>query len=291
MRITPESVFNMRRRDVLKLLGLSAAAALLPFPAAAEDAAVTSEEAATKYNNFYEFGFSKGAPARNARNFTTEGWTVRVGGLVGNPLTLSVPDMLARFGEQERVFRMRCVEGWSMVIPWRGFELNKLLALAQPDPKAAFVAFEAAADPGQMPEVKKGSFPFPYREGLRLDEALHPLAILATGAYGKPLRPQSGAPIRLVVPWKYGFKSVKSIVSITLTEQQPPTTWDVYNPREYGFYANVNPNVPHPRWSQATERRIGPGGLSDIARQDTVLYNGYREVAPLYAGLDLAKNY
>lgn len=294
MNITPEHVFTMNRREVLKLLGLATAAALLPWEgaeAASTSLTTTPESIATSYNNFYEFGQSKTAPAANSKNFDTTGWRIHIDGLVKNPMSLSIAEMISRFGQVERTYRMRCVEGWSMVIPWQGFELRKLLEEARPEENAKFVAFESYADPKQMPAVGSGSFPFPYREGLRLDEALFPLTIMATGAYGKALSAPSGAPIRLVVPWKYGFKSLKSVVKITLTEQQPRTTWDSYNPREYGFYSNVNPGVPHRRWSQSTERFIGQGGLRNVTRQPTLLFNGYDEVAPLYAGMDLNISY
>ncbi len=295
MKITPESVFAMSRRTIIKALGVTAAFAVVPPSLRASgdgaDPALTAEEAAASYNNFYEFGFGKEDPARTAVRFNTDGWVLEVGGLVKKPLRLSPAELEGLFGLEERVYRMRCVEGWSMVIPWRGFALGRLLALAEPLETAKYAGFASLADPEQMPEVRRRTFPFPYLEGLRLDEAMHPLTILATGAYGKALRPQCGAPLRLVVPWKYGFKSIKSLVSITLTEKQPPTTWDTYNPREYGFYSNVNPQVPHRRWSQASERVIGPGGLKDVSRRPTLLFNGYGEVAELYRGMDLSENY
>ena len=295
MHVTPESVFTMSRREVMKALGITAAAALVPsaLQAADENAtpALTTEEAFGSYNNFYEFGFTKREPAQNAQNFKTEGWVIQVGGLVENPLSFSVPELKKRFGAQRHVYRMRCVEGWSMTIPWNGFALKDLLALARPTANARFVAFESLADPAQMPSVAQKSFPFPYREGLRLDEAVHPLTLLATGAYDKELPPQCGAPIRLVVPWKYGFKSLKSLVKITLTQDQPATTWDSYNPREYGFYSNVNPKVDHQRWSQASEKVIGPGGLAKTTIEPTKLFNGYDEVAVLYKDMDLTKYY
>ncbi len=294
--VTPENIFNAERRKVMKMLGLTAAAVTVPgFSCAREkgepmpDNANTPEETATTFNNFYEFGFGKSEPARNATKFDTSKWVIKMDGEVKNPMSMSMPELLSHITPEERVYRMRCVEGWSMIIPWHGTELNRLIALLQPTDKAKFVAFESCADPAQMPEVAAKSFPFPYIEGLRLDEAMHPLTILATGAYGKPLLPQSGAPVRLVVPWKYGFKSLKSIVKITFTAHQPPTTWNKYNPHEYGFYANVNPLVPHPRWSQATERIIT--GNSGAQRKSTELFNGYGEVEELYKGMDLIKNY
>lgn len=293
--ITPESVFRLGRRSVLKALGLLAAA---PFPALAAEAGmrssemeITAESEATTYNNFYEFGLGKRTPAQRAKNFDTSGWAVRVGGLAQKPLTLTMPELLRRYGQTEHVYRLRCVEGWSMVIPWLGFSLGKLLDDARPESDARFVAFESYADAKQMPAVGTSGFPFPYLEGLRLDEAMFPLTIMATGAYGKPLPPQNGAPIRLIVPWKYGFKSLKSVIKINLTEKRPGTTWDTYNPHEYGFYANVNPHVPHRRWSQATERFIGAAGLQNVIRKPTLLFNGYDEVAPLYAGMDLTEHY
>jgi sulfoxide reductase catalytic subunit YedY len=243
---------------------------------------LTADQAINSYNNYYEFTFSKEGVAQLAKDFQTHPWSVEVGGLVTNPRTFDLPDLLA-FSMQERIYRMRCVEAWSMVIPWIGFPLGKLLAEVEPTDEAQYVRFETLYDPEQMPNQRGGTFPFPYVEGLRLDEAMHDLTILAMGLYGKPLTPQTGAPIRLVVPWKYGFKSIKSIVKIDLVKEMPETTWSSVTPSEYGFYANVNPNVPHPRWSQATERRIGESG-----RRKTLLFNGYEdEVASLYEGMDL----
>jgi sulfoxide reductase catalytic subunit YedY len=243
---------------------------------------LTSEQAINNYNNFYEFTFSKEGVAQLAQDFDTHPWSVEVGGLVAKPRTFDLADLLA-YDMEERIYRMRCVEGWSMVIPWIGFPLARLLEEVEPAEGAQYVRFETLYDPDQMPNQRGGTFPFPYVEGLRLDEAMHDLTILAMGLYGKPLTPQTGAPIRLVVPWKYGFKSIKSIVKIDLVEEMPDTTWVNLAPHEYGFYANVNPNVPHPRWSQATERRIGESG-----RRETLLFNGYEEeVASLYEGMDL----
>jgi sulfoxide reductase catalytic subunit YedY len=245
---------------------------------------LTPEEAINSYNNYYEFSLGKEEVARLAEDFKTSPWTVEVGGLVGKPGTFDLDD-LQKFTPEERIYRMRCVEAWSMVIPWLGFPLAALLEEVEPTPEARYVRFETLYDPDQMPGQKNSVFNWPYVEGLRLDEAMHDLTILATGIYGKPLLPQTGAPIRLVVPWKYGFKSIKSIVKIDLVAEMPVSLWMAQSPNEYGFYANVNPNVPHPRWSQASERRIGEAG-----RRETLLFNGYEEeVAYLYEGMDLTK--
>jgi sulfoxide reductase catalytic subunit YedY len=242
----------------------------------------------TGYNNFYEFTLSKEGVAKAAKDFPTSPWTLEVTGLVEQPRTFAVEELLQLFPDEERIYRMRCVEAWSMVIPWLGFPLRRLLELVKPMTAAKFVAFEAILDPEDMPGQGPGSgFSWPYVEGLRLDEAMHDLTLLSTGLYGKRLLPQNGAPLRLVVPWKYGFKSIKSIVRINLVEQQPVTFWMAASPSEYGFYANVNPNVDHPRWSQATERRIGESG-----RRETLMFNGYEdEVAGLYEGMDLEKDF
>ncbi len=240
----------------------------------------------TNYNNFYEFSTTKTAVARQAEDFVTRPWTVEVGGLVQKPKTFGIEDLL-KFEQEERIYRFRCVEAWSMVIPWIGFPLKKILDAVEPLGTAKYVAFLTLYDPEQMQSSFSAGIDFPYVEGLRLDEALHPLTILATGLYGKQMPNQNGAPIRLIVPWKYGFKSIKSIVKITLTDTEPITTWNIAAPKDYGFYSNVNPNVPHPRWSQATERRIG-----ELSRRDTLLFNGYAdEVARLYEGMDLKKNF
>ena len=245
---------------------------------------VNTFEEITNYNNFYEFSTSKTAVARQAENFVTRPWTIAVGGLVQNAKTFGIEDLL-KFEQEERIYRFRCVEGWSMVIPWIGFPLKKILDAVAPLGTAKYVAFETFYDSKQMSSSFSAGIDFPYVEGLRLDEAMHPLTILATGIYGKQMPNQNGAPIRLVVPWKYGFKSIKSIVKITLTENEPPTTWNIANAREYGFYSNVNPNVAHPRWSQAREQRIG-----EYARRPTLLFNGYAEqVESLYSGMDLRK--
>ena len=240
----------------------------------------------TNYNNFYEFSTTKSAVAGKAKDFVTRPWKVEVSGLVGKPQTFDIEELL-KFDQEERIYRFRCVEGWSMVIPWVGFPLKKILDVVEPLEKAKFLAFETYYDSKQMQSSFFAGIDFPYVEGLRLDEALHPLTILATGLYGKVLPNQNGAPIRLVVPWKYGFKNIKSIKKIILTDKEPPTTWNISAPREYGFYSNVNPEVDHPRWSQATEQRIG-----EFKRRKTLMFNGYAdEVAKLYEGMDLNKNF
>ena len=247
---------------------------------------LTPLDAITNYNNFYEFDTSKGGVAYAAKGFVTRPWAVAVDGLVNKPKVFDLDELL-KFQIEERIYRLRCVEGWSMVIPWNGFPLHKLLEQVEPTSAARYVAFQTLLDPQRMPNQRTGVLDWPYVEGLRLDEAMHPLTIMATGMYGETLPPQDGAPIRLVVPWKYGFKSIKSVVKITLVADEPPTTWNIQAPDEYGFYSNVNPSVPHPRWSQATERRIGEYG-----RRNTLLFNGYGEqVAYLYQGMDLVKNF
>ncbi len=248
---------------------------------------LNSYEDITSYNNYYEFTTNKYGVVVRSKDFITSPWEVHVGGLVKNPKTYSVDD-LRNFGIEERIYRLRCVEAWSMVIPWMGFPLHKLLEEVEPKSGARYVRFETLYDPDQMPGIEKYPFyQWPYVEGLRLDEAMNDLAILATGIYGKDLLPQNGAPVRLVVPWKYGFKSIKSIVKIDLVEKMPVSLWMAAAPDEYGFYANVNPNVDHPRWSQASERRLGERG-----RRKTLMFNGYEEeVASLYEGMDLGKNF
>jgi len=241
----------------------------------------------TTYNNFYEFGTDKAQPAALAKGFRTTPWTVTVEGAVAKPRTFDLDVIMKLAPLEERIYRMRCVEGWSMVIPWIGFPLSALLNAVEPTSKAKYVAFQSYFDSKQMPQARFAGIPLPYVEGLRMDEAMHPLTILAVGLYGEVLPNQNGAPLRLVVPWKYGFKSIKSIVRIRLVEKQPPTTWSMANPREYGFYSNVNPQVDHPRWSQARERRIG-----EFFKRPTLMFNGYEEqVASLYAGMDLRKYY
>ena len=249
------------------------------------DEELTSLDSVTHYNNFYEFGTDKESPARRAGTLRTRPWTVQIDGLVGKPQTIDIDRLTRLFPLEERVYRLRCVEAWSMVIPWVGFPLASLLALVEPLPRARYVAFQTLNDPRQMPGLRSSVLDWPYVEGLRLDEAMHPLTMLSLGLYGRVLPNQNGAPVRLVVPWKYGFKSIKSIVRITLTERQPPTSWNRSAPNEYGFYANVNPGVDHPRWTQARERRIG-----DILPRRTLPYNGYlREVAGLYRGMNLTR--
>jgi len=251
------------------------------------DEAKTSFESIANYNNYYEFSTSKTDVARLAVGFKTDAWTLAVDGLVHKPQQFDLDELRAISPPEERVYRMRCVEAWSMVIPWAGFSLSKLLDRVEPTGDAKYVAFETLLDPEQMPGQKTTVLQWPYVEGLRLDEAMHPLTILATGLYGRELPPQDGAPVRLVVPWKYGFKGIKSIVKITLVAKQPATTWSRSGPSEYGFFANVNPEVDHPRWSQADEQRIGESG-----RRPTLMFNGYGEqVAQLYKGMDLRANF
>jgi methionine sulfoxide reductase catalytic subunit len=297
--MTPKEVY-LSRRKFLKSMGMVGMGALLAScapafspggiaPEGAQDLPdiLTDYEAITNYVNFYEFTTNKEGVAERAQDFITDPWSVEVSGLVKNPRTFSMEEIRADFTQEERIYRMRCVEGWSMVIPWLGFPLHKLLAEVKPTAEARYVLFESALVPGQMDAAESGMFPFPYLEGLRLDEAQHDLTLLATGLYNEPLPPQNGAPIRLVVPWKYGFKSSKSLVRIALVADQPPTLWNTIAPQEYGFYANVNPAVDHPRWSQATERRIGEAG-----RRATLFMNGYAdEVMPLYEGMDLKVNF
>ncbi len=248
---------------------------------------LTPYEAVTTYNNYYEFSTDKSEPARLSVDFRTAPWTVAVGGLVNKPRTFGIEELTHLFVPEERIYRLRCVEAWSMVIPWLGFQLNKLLEQVEPTSAAKYVRFETLEDPTQMPGQRSPWYQWPYVEGLRIDEAMNDLSILATGLYGKPTLPQNGAPIRLVVPWKYGFKSIKSIVKIDLVAEQPTSLWMAAAPNEYGFYANVNPAVDHPRWSQASERRIGETG-----RRKTLPFNGYTEqVAGLYTGMDLATYY
>ncbi|HYO63403.1 MAG TPA: protein-methionine-sulfoxide reductase catalytic subunit MsrP [Pyrinomonadaceae bacterium] len=237
----------------------------------------------TNYNNFYEFDTDKQTVARLAKNFVTRPWSLAVEGLVNRPRVFDLDELLRLFPQEDRIYRLRCVEGWSMVIPWLGFPLASLLSLVEPQGAARYVAFETLHDPERMPGQRSSVLRWPYTEGLRLDEAMHPLTLVATGLYGEPLPGQNGAPLRLVVPWKYGFKSIKSIVRVRLVEQPPPTAWNLAAPNEYGFYSNVNPEVPHPRWSQARERRIG-----EFGQRPTLLFNGYAEqVAHMYAGMDL----
>jgi sulfoxide reductase catalytic subunit YedY len=286
--VTPKAVY-MNRRQIMAGGGALVGAGLIGGAARAQGALEpNSFEDITTYNNYYEFGTGKNDPARHADQLTTQPWSIEIDGMVDNPGTWSFERIVEGMTIEERIYRLRCVEAWSMVVPWNGFELADLLDRVGVQDGARYVAFETALRPDEMPGVRVPVLDWPYREGLRLDEAMHPLTILATGLYGEPMPNQNGAPIRLVVPWKYGFKSIKSIVRITLTDRQPYASWNAAQPREYGFYSNVNPNVDHPRWSQATERVIGGGLFS--ARQPTLMFNGYEdEVASLYEGMDLAE--
>ena len=287
--VTPRALFLNRRQIMAGGAALLASPALAKSPYSTDDAPNTFEEI-SGYNNYYEFGTAKEDPAAYAGTLTTTPWTVQVDGLVDKPGTYDLGDLISGMTIEERIYRFRCVEAWSMIIPWQGFQLSSLLDKLGVQAGAKYVAFETLVRPEEMPGQQMGILDWPYVEGLRLDEAMHPLTLIATGLYGQPLPNQNGAPIRLVVPWKYGFKNIKAIVRITLTDTQPASTWNKMAPQEYGFYANVNPQVDHPRWSQASERRIGAGVLS--GRQDTLMFNGYGdEVASLYAGMDLAANY
>jgi sulfoxide reductase catalytic subunit YedY len=286
--ITPESVYLDRRR-FMGSLAAGAAASLVPGSLAAAEGAqqeeLTPYEDVTTYNNFYEFGTDKSDPSKNAHTLRTRPWSVAVEGHVAKPATYNLEDFLKPHALEDRTYRLRCVEAWSMVIPWRGFELRKLVERVQPTSRAKYIEFITLHDPTQMPGQRRNVVPWPYNEGLRMDEAMHPLALMVTGLYGKDLPNQNGAPLRLVVPWKYGFKSIKSIVKMRFVESQPSTTWMKSAPDEYGFYANVNPEVDHPRWSQGKERRIG-----EFRRRETLMFNGYAErVASLYSGMDLKR--
>jgi methionine sulfoxide reductase catalytic subunit len=304
--VTPKEIY-LNRRKFLSAMGIAGAAAFagreiwslaspreivhattklsfVPGPFSTTEK-VTPYNDVTHYNNFYEFGTDKSDPAKNAQNFRTSPWTVSVEGEVKNRRKYSMDEILKIAPLEERIYRHRCVEAWSIVVPWIGFSLSNILKLAEPTPKAKFVAFESYYDRSQMPQATYSGIPFPYVEGLRLDEAMHPLTMLTVGMYGETLPNQDGAPVRINVPWKYGFKSIKSIVKIKLEKSQPPTTWNLVAPNEYGFYSNVNPHVDHPRWSQAKERRLG-----EIFRRDTLMFNGYGDqVASMYAGMDLRK--
>jgi len=306
--ITPEADF-LNRREFIKQSGLFATAlctsSLLSSPASAsseyandfsdviktpygQGEKLNSFRDATTYNNFYEFGTSKTDPFENAQDFVTDPWSVEITGEAAKTGTYHLEDILGKVQLEERIYRFRCVEGWSMVVPWTGFSLADLLKRFEPNSRAKYVAFETLYDPQQMPGQKRRVLDWPYREGLRMDEAMNPLSFMAVGLYGHEMPNQNGAPIRLLVPWKYGFKSIKSIVKISFTEQQPVSTWNVSAPHEYGFYSNVNPDVDHPRWSQATERRLGANFWEP--KIDTQLFNGYAEqVAHLYKGMDLKK--
>jgi len=323
-QVTDEAVY-VNRRTLLKKMGFIGAGSLLASSAQADvfslfgddkskqdqafqtnalnftkdnanSEVLTPESKVISHNNFYEFGAQKHQPAELAQQFTVNPWQLRIDGEVDRPFTLDYDDLFSTFELKERIYRLRCVEAWSMVVPWIGFSLADLIKKAAPTSKAKYVAFKTLYDPEQMPGQKSrrlgGGIKYPYVEGLRIDEAMNPLTLMSVGLYGKTLPPQNGAPIRLVVPWKYGFKSIKSIVGITLTEKEPPTTWNKLAPNEYGFYANVNPDVSHPRWSQASERRITNGGLFARNRIETQPFNGYgEEVAGLYKGMNLAKYY
>jgi len=305
--ITPRSVY-FNRREVLQAMGIAGVAlaggkllSSLAFPE--QTAFATSKlaglvkspfsttekpnsiEDVTHYNNFYEFGTDKADPAKKSQNFRTSPWTVSVEGEIAKPRKFSMDEILKLAPLEERIYRHRCVERWSIVVPWIGFSFSTLAKLVEPTSKAQYVAFQTLYDPGQMPEAKYGGIDFPYVEGLRLEEAMHPLTMLCVGMYGETLPNQDGAPVRLVVPWKYGYKSIKSIVKIRFQQKEPPTTWNRYSSEEYGFYSNVNPAVDHPRWSQATERRLG-----EIFRRNTLMFNGYGDqVSSLYNGMDLKK--
>ena len=294
-QITPKALYLNRRQFLKKAAvfgaGLTLAACM---PGAAPGAAptafpdeITEKSEALNFINYYEFSLSKRSVTELAKDFSIEPWQVEVGGIVANPVTFTIPDLIERFKTVERTYRMRCVEGYSMVLPWSGFLLKDLLEEVQPLPEAKFVAFESVLRPEEMPgQISLRSYPWPYQEGLRLDEAMHHLTLMATGMYAEPISKQNGAPLRVVVPWKYGFKSPKAIQRITLTAERPPTLWNTLAPQEYGFLANVNPAVDHPRWSQATELRLG-----ESERRPTLLFNGYDEVASLYEGVDLTVEY
>ena len=293
--ITPEQIYN-KRRKFIKSIGLgvgSLSLSSIPFLNNAysqNKTELTSYKDITTYNNYYEFGTGKGDPFKNSQEFVTKPWSVTIEGEVDSPITLSAEEIISLFPSEERIYKLRCVEGWSMVIPWMGFSLSKLLSKVSIKNTAKFVEFESVYDPEQMKGQRYPVLNWPYREGLRIDEAMHPITTVVTGLYGKPLPNQNGAPLRIFVPWKYGFKSAKAIVKIKLVENMPTSSWMRSSPREYGFYSNVNPNVSHPRWSQATERVIGEGILSP--RIETEMFNGYGdEVANLYSGMDLKKNF
>jgi sulfoxide reductase catalytic subunit YedY len=299
--ITSEAIYEKRREFMITGGLLGTALLLNPWTTANAslaindykpkvvnlDEALTSEKDATTYNNFYEFGTGKTDPLQNSQNFNTDDWKITVSGECEKPGEYALEDLVKPFDIEERIYRLRCVEAWSMVIPWLGVPMASILKSLQPTSKAKYVAFKTLLDPEQMPGQKRSVLQWPYEEGLRIDEAMNPLTLFAVGMYGKTMPNQNGAPVRLVVPWKYGFKSIKSIVSIEFTEQQPQTSWNISGPNEYGFYSNVNPEVNHPRWSQKRERRIG-----EIFKQKTLMFNGYEaEVAHLYKGMDLRKHF
>jgi methionine sulfoxide reductase catalytic subunit len=301
--VTPKSLYFNRRRFLAGVPAAFAGGAALLSPSRRALAAITKltteksplsttgekitpEEDVTHYNNYYEFGTAKEEPAQLAKNFKTSPWTVSVEGDVAKPRKFSVEELMKLAPLEERIYRHRCVEAWSIVVPWIGYSLSTLLKEVEPTSKAKYVAFETLYDPKQMLSPREAGIPLPYVEGLRLDEAMHPLALLCFGMYGGTLPPQDGAPVRTVIPWKYGFKSIKSIVKIRLVSGQPPATWNEVGANEYGFYSNVNPNRDHPRWSQKTERRLG-----EFFKRATLMFNGYDQVASLYSGMDLIKNY
>ena len=322
--ITDENIYH-QRRELIKNMGFLGAASLFSSPASAGILDIFGEEKTpealftqnnlsyaagkggfaeeltpeakiTSHNNFYEFGVEKQHPAVLSQSFKVDPWQLKISGEVENPLTLGYDDLYSSFDLEERIYRLRCVEAWSMVVPWSGFSLAELVKKAKPTSRAKYLAFETLYDPVQMPGQRSrrlgGGIDYPYVEGLRIDEAMNPLALMSVGLYGKTLPPQNGAPIRLVVPWKYGFKSIKSVVGIKFVEKKPPTTWNLLAANEYGFYANVNPAVDHPRWSQASERRITTGGIFAQNRIPTLPFNGYGEqVADLYSGMNLRKYY
>jgi sulfoxide reductase catalytic subunit YedY len=303
--VTPKSVY-FNRRQIVRAIGIAGAAVAggkilsgLALPSQrvlatskltglakssfSSTEKLTSYDDVTHYNNFYEFGTDKGDPAKKSQNFRTSPWSFSVEGEVAKPRKFTMEEILKLAPLEERIYRHRCVERWSIVVPWIGFSFSTLAKLVEPTSKATYVAFQTFYDPGQMPEAKYGGIDFPYVEGLRLDEAMHPLTLLCVGMYGETLPNQDGAPVRMVIPWKYGYKSIKSLVKIRFQQKEPPTTWNRYSSDEYGFYSNVNPKVDHPRWSQASERRLG-----DIFRRDTLMFNGYADqVASLYNGMDL----
>jgi len=291
--ITPEKIYNNRRSFIKSIgfgTGLIATSSfpLLNNALANNESKLTSYKDITTYNNYYEFGTAKGDPYKNAQNFKTEPWNISIEGEVENPINISIEEISDEFTSEERILRLRCVEGWSMVIPWMGFSLNQLLSKVTLTSKAKFVEFESVYDPEQMRGQRSPVLNWPYKEGLRIDEAMHPLTTVVTGLYNKKLPNQNGAPLRIFIPWKYGFKSAKAIVKIKLVEKMPTSSWMNASPREYGFYSNVNPLVSHPRWSQATERIIGEGVWAP--RVKTLMFNGYGdEVANLYTGMDLKK--
>ncbi|MEC9359508.1 MAG: protein-methionine-sulfoxide reductase catalytic subunit MsrP [Pseudomonadota bacterium] len=307
--ITPESVYR-NRRQFLAEMGLASVALFASGCGEAEDAAATADTGngealkvtakremaggetptpfndVTHYNNYYEFGTAKTDPAENAHRLQTRPWTVSVDGECEAPGTIDIDELIAAYPLEERIYRHRCVETWSIVVPWVGFPLGPMLSRFKPTSKAKYVQFFTLYDPKQMPDTRFGVLDWPYREGLRMDEAMHPLSFLSVGLYGKVLPNQNGAPLRLTIPWKYGYKSIKSIVRIVFTDKEPQTTWNMSAPNEYGFYSNVNPDVSHPRWSQASERRLG-----ELFKRPTLMFNGYDEVASLYEGMNLKKYY